>query len=279
MWVFGGVAALLCCASVALPFWMTFAVCALTALTFFGLASHRRAARVAQALSVQGHLELQGAMLVRIDPAGKASPLLSLEARFGVSIMVAERARYAWIGLTTAARTGILRVALETPKSALAALASCGVPDDFDALAPTLSEAHGLALLAMLEESGRGCQERLLLTGSHGESITLDMNALQVDDARIALAEPFECTRFSFCEPVGRVSGLYDATWLKQGGHEIVLIAARGADLRDAHRGFRAPPPQSLRHAIDRAFFPSLCSALQARSNTSRPSSTIPPRS
>jgi hypothetical protein len=133
--------------------------------------------------------------------------------------------------------------------------------------APLLSEVDAVALLAALELRSRDAFGRVLLTGSQGERIVLDGSSLRVEDHAISLARPYECRHFSFCEPLGRVGGLYDATWLKQGDEEIVLVAAHGSADWGA---LDAPPPAARRYAVDRAFLPSLRSALIARPRTSR---------
>ncbi len=218
----------------------------------------------------RGLLTVDDRGVSRADPGGASRRILSFDEPFGVAVMLGESGTAAWLGLSTGDRTSLLKVGLSTKKHGVAAggtlsivsRAICTVPDSFDGAAPLLDEASAARFLALLEERSTTAFGRLLLTGTAGERIVLDGDTLHVQDARIRLDGPFECTTFAFYERIGRVDGIYEATWIKQGSQEVVLVSSVGGE---GGSPIKSPPPVALRHAVDRAFFPPLRSVLDAR--------------
>lgn len=226
----------------------------------------------------RGTLTVDDRGVSRADPGGASRRILDFDEPFGVAVMLGQSGASAWLGLSTGDRTSLLKVGLSRAKRAapgalsIVSRAICTVPDSFDGAAPLLDEASAERFLALLEERSRTAFGRLLLTGTAGERIVLDGDTLHVQDARIRLDGPFECTTFAFYERIGRVDGIYEATWIKQGSQEVVLVSSVGGE---GDSPIKSPPPVALRHAVDRAFFPPLRSVLDARQRpraASRPS-------
>ena len=94
----------------------------------------------------------------------------------------------------------------------------------------------------------------------------------------IDLTQPLEWRAFLFLESAGPLGAVVQATWVRQAGAEVVLVAPQ-TDAR-APRGGRvsiadAPPPIELRMAIERLFMAPFRHALDRAPRALR--STVPP--
>lgn len=210
-----------------------------------------------------GALEIDARGLVRVDPEGGRDRLIDFSKPFGVTLMVSKRSGNAWLGFTTPERTGLLR----TQSRAFEGETFLTIDEDLDAGLSELAPEEAKALLQALRAQEHSAFEKMYLTGSQGESIVLEGPLFRVDNARFDLVLPYECRHFAFVERVGRVDGLYEATWLRQGLSEVVLVSAMGPE---AETPVAQPPPQGLRHAVDRAFFPPLLSVLSHAKKTQK---------
>jgi hypothetical protein len=215
-----------------------------------------------------GRLELSEKSLRRIDPWGESEILVEFARPFGVTLLASTTTDLAWVGFTTKDRTALLR----TSKSSLEGEAFVLVKEDLDARAAELSPEATHLLLDALRVREKTAFQKMYLTGSLGESIVLDGPMFSVAQTRFDLVQPFECRNFAFVERIGRVDGLYEATWLKQGGSEVVLVSSMGADVDTP---VATPPPRNLRHAVDRAFYPPLLSVLGSRTKSARRPSSL----
>jgi hypothetical protein len=148
---------------------------------------------------------------------------------------------------------------------------------------PLLMEAAELcSLVDALGRLDPGCLERLVLTDARGGALTLDSRKLHAGDRTVDLTVPLEWRPLLFQEEIGPSLAIYQATWIRQGATELVLVSLlpslvpgamgegdlagldRGAlrDLRLMQAGAEEPPPPALRVAIERLFMLPLRSAL-----------------
>jgi hypothetical protein len=123
------------------------------------------------------------------------------------------------------------------------------------------------------------------LQDASGDPVVLDRGELRVGARRIDLSAPLEWRAFVFEELGVHAVSLCQATWVRQGDGEVVLVAPLGeggasiqgapdARLMQAVTG--DPPPRELRRAIDRLFMLPLRRALDRAPRISRaPSSPV----
>lgn len=156
------------------------------------------------------------------------------------------------------------------------------------------------SLVRELSAIDPGCLDRLVLSDARGVPITLEAHELRVREARFDLATPLEWRAIVFQEPFGQAVAIYQGTWVRQGGSEVVLlsllpsIAPLGAQTQSDGTGVpeldratsrdlglmqaspEEPPPPEQRVAIDRMFMLPLRAALSRApravgAGTSRP--------
>ena len=223
-----------------------------------------------------------------------ATPLLDWREPFGVTVLAnVDRSRLA-LALTSARATRFLSVrvldpgdAAEAPslqdRAVTAAESDLRVDD-----AAALCAADAERLLAQIARLAPGALDRVFLSDASGEPIVLDRTELRVGPRRIDLQAPLEWRAFVFQELGAHAASACQATWVRQGEGELVLVAPMRADvasLRDAPdaRLIQAatgdPPPRELRRAIDHVFMVPLRRALDRAPRASRgPSSSRRPR-
>jgi hypothetical protein len=123
----------------------------------------------------------------------------------------------------------------------------------------------------------------VFLSDASGEPVVLDRTELRVGTRRIDLSAPLEWRAFIFQELGAHAASVCQATWVRQGDGEVVLVApmADGDASRDApdarllQNSSGDPPPRELRRAIDRLFMAPLRRALDRAPRISRvPSSS-----
>jgi hypothetical protein len=146
--------------------------------------------------------------------------------------------------------------------------------------------------------------DRAYLSDASGEPVVLEPAELRVGRQRIDLYAPLEWRAMIFHECGVCATSVFQATWVRQAGAEVVLVAPVPADgtwLRDAHVAVRAAgegrtvqkaiardirlmqavvgesPPRDLRRAIDRLFMLPLRRALDGAPRLVRAPSP-PPR-
>jgi len=177
---------------------------------------------------------------------------------------------------------------------------------DMSALIHTLLQTDGMAL------------DRCFLSDTHGAPVVLDKHELQIGRKDFDLRAPLEWRAMLFQEPVGTVMPVndrelsdklpggvmvYQATWVRQGPSEAVLVAlipslssvasspspAAGEvpevasavlrDLRLMQASPEPPPPADLRVGIERMFMLRLRAALDRAPRASHkdiPSAALP---
>jgi len=222
-----------------------------------------------------------------------AYTLIELEAPFGVTLLASPRRERAVALLSSAAGTFYLGASFDAEaRRAFAPLldrAYTVAADDacLEAVGPDgeplLFTAEDLdALTDALAARSPTCGDRFVLTDARGASLTLDGRVLSVGDRAVDLTAPLEWRSIVFQEAFGSAVAVYQGTWVRQGGTELVLVALLpalgpppGADLdlstvdRAVLRDLRLmqaspeqPPPAEQRVAIERPFMLPLRSAL-----------------
>jgi hypothetical protein len=227
-----------------------------------------------------------------IERVGGGSPRKRASVRFvdplGVTVLASPASGRAIVAVTTPTQTRFIGVRLEGA-AASALLAEASIVADGDALAAhaheddSMSSAAVLALLRLIQERAPRARMRLYLSGTRGERIVLDGPELHIDSADktrcFDLASPIEWRGFTFHETLGAATSLYQATWLRQGTSEIVLVAPLPSELLHV-RGVAQPladepPLGELRTGIERIFMLPVRDAL---ARAPRPARTAIPK-
>jgi hypothetical protein len=160
-----------------------------------------------------------------------------------------------------------------------------------------LTAADAETLLTEIARRAPLALDRAYLSDASGEPVVLEPAELRIGSRRIDLCAPLEWRAVIFFESSVHATSVFQATWVRQAGAEVVLVAPVPADgtwLRDAHVAVRAAgegrnvqraiardmrlmqaavgesPPRELRRAIDRLFMLPLRRALDAAPRISR---------
>lgn len=143
------------------------------------------------------------------------------------------------------------------------------------------------------------CLDRVIVTDTKGAKVILDDDQLRVDSLAFDLHAPLEWRALVFQEPFGQVMTLYQGTWIRQNGSEVVLISLLPSlgpilevepgeiatldravlrDLRLMQASAEAPPPRAQRHAIERLLMMPIRSSLdRAPRQSKQPPPPSPP--
>jgi hypothetical protein len=219
-------------------------------------------------------------------------PLVGWTTPFGVTVLAsADRLRLV-LALTSADATRFLSVrvldagdAAEAPS--LFDRAVTAADDDVRTdEGVALCAADAERLLSALARRSPGALDRMYLSDASGEAVVLDRGELRIGARRIDLTAPLEWRAFVFQELGAHAASLCQATWVRQGDGEVVLVAPMGeggasgmAEAPDARLLLAAdgdPPPRELRRAVDRLFMVPLRRALDRAPRASRaPSSPV----
>jgi hypothetical protein len=252
------------------------------------LPAGRGAAPRGRGLELDGH-----ALLFRSPGRLQKDTLLSVDAAFGVTLLASPRRDRLIALLTSASGTYCLGASFDAAaRRAFAPLldrAFTVVGDDVGLEAigpdgdPLLFAPEELAsLLDALVERCTTCLDRFVLTDAHGAPITLDGRHLCVGDRAVDLNAPLEWKPIVFQEALGGAVAVYQGTWIRQGGSELVLVSLLPAlgpavtldvdaaaldravqrDLRLMQASPEQPPPNDQRVAIERLFMLPVRSAL-----------------
>lgn len=237
--------------------------------------------------------------VVRLDAerlaleAAQPQSLLDLEAPFGVTLLASPRRDRLVAMLSSPAGTYYVGAPFDAAaRRAFAPLldrALTVAPDDagLEAIGPDgepllLSPEDLAALVDALADLSPACLDRFVLTDARGASLTLDGRVLSVGDRAVDLTAPLEWKPIVFQETFGAAVAVYQGTWVRQGGTELVLVSLLpslgpppGAELdlatvdRAVLRDLRLmqaspsdPPPAEQRVAIERLFMLPVRSAL-----------------
>jgi len=239
-----------------------------------------------------GWLVIDGHVIRRIEP-GKETKLATLREPFGVTVLARYDRSAFVLALTSPAATRFVpvRVDRETDLEEARLLVERATTAPESDLpvdeAVSLSAPDANRLLAALSARVPASLERVYLFDAEGNPVVLDRTELRVGSRRIDLDAPLEWRPFVFQESGGHVTSLCQATWVRQGEAEVVLVSSMTADTRNTKfapdaRLMQAtvgdPPPRDQRRAIDRLFMLPLRRALDGAPRVSRmPSSPSQP--
>ena len=286
-------------AFVPLPFWAR-AIVAVAIVVVAGVVHHRMSRRMGPA---RGWLLLDGVGIRRIDGGGEKTLARWLDP-FGVTVLAtADRTRFCVV-FTSAGSARYVSVKLGAPdradvaptlldRATTAAESDVRMNDD----AP-LGGEEAERLLAEVEARSPAALDRIHISDAMGEPVVLDRGELRVGARAIDLSAPLEWRPFFFQETGAHAATVCQATYVRQGETELVLVASLPADgvwqrevnaaearaslpglgvhpslardvrLMQASAG--EPPPRELRRAIDHVFMLPLRRALDRAPRISR---------
>ncbi len=259
-----------------------------------------------------GWLVLDEDGLHRVDRALRTT-LLEWSEPFGLTVLASADRATLLLALTSPRATRYLPATVRNAEDASAApkvlerattAAASDLRADDDA---ALSAADAEKLLSEIERRSPASSERVYLSDATGQAVVLDRAELRVGARRIDLTAPLEWRASLFQERGAHAASVCQATWVRQGDVEFVLVAplpADGAWMGDADVAVRAAgagavvkrgvardlrliqaspsaaPPRDARHAIDRVFMLPLRRALDLAPRSSRtagsPSRSMP---
>jgi hypothetical protein len=277
---------------------------AVAALVFVGVAAlvHRAPGR--RQTSSPGCLVVDEDLIYRLDDAGR-SPVVDLKEPFGVTVFAdPSRSKFllAFTSLQGVRYVAVRRTDGDEPRELALVLSRCVTATEGDLRGgddDALTATNAGRLLAIVRERAPLAFDRLYLSDSTGEVLILDEGQLRVGNRRFELAEPLEWRASVFQERGPRATSVSQATWVRQGECEVVLVAGvpgeggwlRGgdtlasrpawpmskavrdciaSDLRLMQGAAAEPPPRETRRAIERMFMLPLRRALDAAPRMSR---------
>lgn len=228
---------------------------------------------------------------------GNRTVVLSLDRRFGLTLLTSPSRDELVVAITH--RDGIEYLAGRNPSAAhrieiLARAITTPVNDlPVNDRLPVFRDADRLLdLVAALDERAPGALDRVFLSDAGMADVVLDGRKLRAGQLDFDLQAPLAWRAYSFQEGSSFASHSYQATQLRQGEREVVLVAlsptgelatpsiiapppgrvgplasehvqrALARDLRLAHSLAELPPPRAQRIAVDRLFVPRLRVAL-----------------
>jgi hypothetical protein len=302
-----GIDATSCWVEVAMPIAVTILSCA-TASEGSRLAPPLRA--VAALALVALAVWLDRALSHRVGPLGgwvtvddggirrvladRRDTLAEFAAPFGLTVLAScDRARFR-LAFTGRHGTKYLPVVVRGPEDAAAApvvihRAVMAPDNDVLGVGRSLSARDAERLIEHVLRRDPAALDRVILSAGNGEAVVLDRSELRIGPHRFDLSAPLEWRASLFPEAGGRVMTVNQATWIRQGDSQAVLVAtissevalprapdavfqAAGQDTtvrRAVLRDFRLlqatpgeAPPRELRRAIDRAFMLRIREAL-----------------
>jgi hypothetical protein len=231
------------------------------------------------------YLEADESGLTRVtrpDPPTIKS-ILKWDAPFGVALLASYGRPTAVLAFTTPTQTRYVPARIDDRSEAddellarIAVLADLDLVDDVVHEA-TLTAASAASLVRHIEDHDKDALGRVYLSDGKGMPIALDRATLAVGERSFDLTSQLEWRPLMFHESTGQALALYQATWIKQAGSEVVLVAPMPSSLvpRDtnAHREATGrlgraltrdlrllqapaenPPSRDVRVAIDRPF-------------------------
>jgi hypothetical protein len=249
----------------------------------------------------------------RLDPvaaagAGAKTTLLAWGEAFGLTVLASSDRAVLLLALTSARATRYLAARVLDAEDAAAApnvleRATTASTSDLRASDDSaLSAADAERLLKEVARRSPASLDRMFLSDASGQPVVLDRAELRVGPRRIDLSTPLEWRASLYQERGAHAASVCQATWIRQGETEVVLVAplpADGAWMGDADMAVRAAgggaavkqsiardlrliqasagdaPPRDVRHAIDRVFMLPLRRALDLAPRASR--ATAPP--
>jgi len=228
-------------------------------------------------------IEADATGLSRVTPEGTKA-IVKWDAPFGVTLLASYGRPIALLAFTTPTQTRYIPARIGPTRTdqddellaRIAVLADLDLVDGVvhDAALTTTATA---ALVRHVESRDKNALGRVFLSDGKGSPIALDRATLSVADRTFDLTSQLEWRPLMFHESTGQAAALYQATWIRQGAAEVVLVAPMPAsivpretnahreasgklgraltrDLRLLQAPAEAPPPRDVRVAIDRPF-------------------------
>jgi hypothetical protein len=220
--------------------------------------------------------------LTRTSPDG-SKPIVRWDAPFGVTLLASYGRPYGLLAFTTPTQTRYVPARIDERSEAddelfarMAVLADLDLVDGVTHDA-ALVASDAAAIVRHVEERRSDALGRVYLSDSRGRPIALDRGTLAIDTRTFDLTSHLEWRALMFHESTGQAAALYQATWIRQNGNEVVLVAPMPAsivprepnahreasgrlgraltrDLRLLQSPAEPPPPREMRVAIDRPF-------------------------
>jgi hypothetical protein len=271
--------------------WLGLAALAFVAVAF--VAAHL----IVRRGKTRGWVTLTDQKIGRMERHGKEVVLASFAEPFGVAILANHARTHALLAFTTANHTRFLpigyaeteqdQIALRDVLTFASTVADADILRDNDSITPT----DAMTLLRTIRTRAPSAIGRIHLSGAAGDDIVLEERELRCADRYFDLRAPLEWKGFLFHESMGAVAMVYQATWIRQGQSELVVVAPLPPEIsigrrRDValHPSFLRdlklmqsapdePPPRELRFAIERVFMLPLRQALDRAPRASRPTS------
>jgi hypothetical protein len=224
--------------------------------------------------------------LSRVTAEG-ARPIARWDSPFGLTLLASYGRPQALLAFTTPTQTRYVPIRIDGRVDAddelFARIAVLADLDLLDGIAhdAALEPGDAAELVRHADEraraTGRGAIGRIFLSDGKGSPIALDRATLCVGPRTFDLTSHLEWRALMFHESTGQTAALYQATWIRQNGSEVVLVAPMPAtiiprepqahreasgrlgraltrDLRLLQTPAEPPPPRDVRVAIDRPF-------------------------
>lgn len=252
---------------------------AVAALVAFAVAIVRRAPAKAEA---SGFVVGDVAGLSRVSD-DVATPIVAWKEPFGVTLLASYGRSQGLLAFTTPTQTRYVPARIdgrsEVDDELLARIAVLADLDLVDGAThdAALSTSDTASLIRHAEEQDHHALGRAFLTDGRGAPISLDRDTLSIASRSFDLTSHLEWRPLMFHESTGQASALYQGTWIRQSGAEVVLVAPMPAsivprdaqanrenmgrlgrtltrDLRLLQSPLETPPSRDMRVAIDRPF-------------------------
>jgi len=227
-------------------------------------------------------VEADGDGLNRTTADG-SKDIVSWDAPFGVTLLASYGRPTALLAFTTPTQTRYVPARIDERESAddelLARIAVLADLDLVDGVAhdAALTASSAAAVVRHVESRDKAALGRVFLSDPRGMPIALERATLAVGDRSFDLTSQLEWRPLMFHESTGQAAALYQATWIRQAGSEVVLVAPMPAsivpretnahreasgklgraltrDLRLLQAPSESPPSRDVRVAIDRPF-------------------------
>jgi hypothetical protein len=218
----------------------------------------------------------------RLGGDGQSATLARWDEVFGVTVLANPSQSRGLLAFTSAARTRIVAVAIEKLEAADTARrcferATPVADADLDealggAKNGCLSGTSAGALLVEIEKRAPAAIGRIYLVDATGAQVTLDGDKLSVGHKVIDLGDAVDWRGFMFHEGDGGRVTIYQATSVRQGATELVLVCPIPADVSawGLAGATDSPPAPEVRVAVDRLFMIPLRKALEAAPRIAR---------
>jgi hypothetical protein len=256
----------------------------LVALFFFA----RRGRRAIRASGATIVADAEG--LTRSTAEGQ-KPIVRWDAPFGVTLLASYGRPHALLAFTTPSHTRYVPTRIDprtdTEDELFARIAVLGDLDLVDGIAhdAALTPRDAAEVVRRAEERSPSALGRVYLSDGRGDPIALDRATLSLATRTFDLTSQLEWRALMFHESTGQAAALYQATWIRQSGVEVVLVAPMPAsivprepnahkeasgrlgraltrDLRLLQSPAEPPPARDVRVAIDRPFMLAVRRAL-----------------